>query len=549
MTSPYESRRYLTNFDARLVPHIFTDVLVIGSGVAGLRAAIEASQYGQVLVVTKAGLEDSNTSHAQGGIAVAMNADDRAESHIADTLRVGCGLCDQAVVELVVREGPKRIEELLQWGAAFDRQAGRLVFGREGGHSTNRVIHARGDATGRELATTLIRKLGQQPTIRVFENCFAIDLVTIDGRCAGAITYHHKYGHQLFWARQTILACGGIGRLYRETTNPRVATADGHAMGYRAGAVLKDMEMVQFHPTTLYVAGASRALISEAVRGEGAYLVDRDGQRFMDQYHPDGELAPRDVVSRAIVQQMARTGATHVYLDVRHLGRERFARRFPQICQLCSEFDIDVGKDLIPVRPSAHYMIGGLATDERACTSVPDLLACGEVACTGLHGANRLASNSLLEGLVFGRIAGQTAGEALSRARGRLQHADVRSSIEPSARTALDLNDVCNSLRSVIWRNVGIERIGQRLAETNDIVQFWGRYVMDKVFDDRFGWEVQNMLTVGRLIAAAAQTRAESRGVHYRSDYPQPNDRQWRCHVALQRQDAALSQVLVPCED
>jgi L-aspartate oxidase len=297
------------------------------------------------------------------------------------------------------------------------------------------------------------------------------------------------------------------------------------------------------------VAGATRALISEAVRGEGAYLVDRDGHRFMPEHHPDAELAPRDVVSRAIVRQMEQTGSTHVYLDVRHLGAERFAKRFPQISQLCAEFDIDPGRDLIPVRPSAHYTIGGVACDRLGRTCVENLLACGEAACTGLHGANRLASNSLLEGLVFGQVAGQTAGEVLSAQAGELRPVDVRSRIESSARTELDVSDVKNSLRSVMWRNVGIERVGDRLTETVEIIEFWGRYVLDKVFDEPWGWELQNMLTVGRLVAMSAGARLESRGVHYRSDLPSSDDKHWRCRIDLQRQETGPKKTLHPCGD
>ncbi len=550
----YDTRRYLTNFDSRRVPHILTDVLVIGSGAAGLRAAVEAAQHANVIVVTKAAAQESNTYDAQGGIAVAIGPRDTTESHVDDTLRVACGLGDRQAIELMVRQGPERIEELIEWGATFDtdtqKDQGRtgtgsarahtLALAREGGHSAARIVHALGDATGKEVATTLLRVARQTERIRMFENCFVIDLITIEGNCVGAITFHEKYGHQLIWARQTILASGGCGQVYRETTNPALATADGHAMAYRAGAVLRDMEMVQFHPTTLYVAGASRALISEAVRGEGARLVDRQGNRFMPDYHPDAELAPRDVVSRAILDHMVRTGATCVYLDVRHIAEEHFKRRFPSITQLCAAFDIDVSKDLIPVRPSAHYMVGGAQTDLDARTSVRGLLACGEVASTGVHGANRLASNSLLEGLVFGAIAGQTAGRDLHAGGAAQLPLDVRSQIAPSDRTVLDLTDVRNSLRALCWRNTGIERNGDRLAETIHIIEFWGHYVMDKVFDDQFGWETQNMLTVARLTAFAAGRRTESRGVHYRSDYPQTDDRNWRRHLMLRRSDAGI---------
>jgi L-aspartate oxidase len=542
----YDSRRYLTNFDSRRVPHLFTDVLVIGSGIAGLRAAIEAAGHVPTLLITKSKLSDSNTSAAQGGIAVVTDPSDSFESHIADTLTVACGLGDRRAIERIVREGPARVQELVDWGASFDRVGGALARGREGGHAAARVIHAQGDATGKEVADTLIRVARQSDGLRIFEDCFTIDLLTIDGQCAGAITFHPKYGHQMFWARQTILATGGCGQLYRETTNPAVATGDGHAMGWRAGAVLRDMEMVQFHPTTLYIAGASRALISEAVRGEGAYLVNRKGERFMGGYHPDGELAPRDVVSQAILAEMVKTGATCVHLDVRHIGAERFTRRFPWIAQLCRRFEIDIAKDLIPVRPAAHYMVGGLAVDEHTRTTVPGLLACGEAACTGVHGANRLASNSLLEGLVFGAEAGHQAACDLT-AGSSLYAAELRNWTAQSPRTELDIADVCNSLRSVMWRNAGIERHGDRLAETRDIIEFWGHYVMDKVLDDRAGWETQNMLTVARLIAAAAARRTESRGVHYRTDFPATDDANWRKRQSLVRTEDGIRFSDEPC--
>src|SRR5690606_31972976 len=311
-------------------------------------------------------------------------------------------------VRLVAEEGPKRVLELLEWGANFDRQAGNpydLAFTREGGHSFARILHAYGDATGRELATTLIRTAIGRDAIRISEQCFAIDLLTDDNRCLGALALVDGRV-TIIWARRTILASGGTGQLYRESTNPRIATGDGQAMAYRAGAALQDMEMVQFHPTTLYVAGSSRALITEAVRGEGAHLIDRNGYRFMGDYHELAELAPRDVVSRAIVEQIRKTNYTHVYLDVRHLPAEQFRERFPQLSQLVDQFDIDPARDPIPIHPAAHYMIGGVDADQEARTSLAGLFAVGEAACSGLHGANRLGSNPPLDGLAFGARAG-----------------------------------------------------------------------------------------------------------------------------------------------
>ena len=535
MSHLYDSRRYLTDFDTRRAPNILTDVLVIGGGVAGLRAAIEAAQYGEVIVLVKSQMHESNTAWAQGGIAAALSENDSCEAHAEDTLRVGCDLGDPEAVRVLVQEGPACVEELSRWGARLDRSGGDLATGREGGHSAARVVHAGGDATGLELVDTLLRVAGQNERIRIFEQCFAIDLITQDSVCLGAITFHPKYGHQLIWAQGVVLATGGCGQLYRETTNAPSCTADGQAMAYRAGAVLADMEMVQFHPTTLYVAGAARALISEAVRGEGAYLVTRDGRRFMQDIHPQAELAPRDVVSRAIRAENIRCGTTCVYLDVRHLDGERFRRRFPRISELCLKFGIDIRRDLIPVRPSAHYMIGGVKTELHGRTNVDRLWACGEVACAAVHGANRLASNSLLEGLVFGLRVARDLGQRLVSAPAPASALHLQNRVEPSERTELDIPDVRNSLRSMMWRNVGIERNADRLEEALEIVEFWGRYVMDKVFDDCYGWETQNLLTVARLIIRATNHRHESRGVHYRSDHPETDPQNWNRHVHMRK--------------
>src|SRR5688572_23252123 len=415
MLEPITQRRYLLPFNAARLPQQFTDVLVIGGGVAGLRAAIAAAdEHADVLLLTKDTVAESNTWYAQGGIAAVLQPLDSYESHVQDTLIGGAGLCDEKAVRIVVEEGPKRVLELLEWGANFDKKPGNahgLAFTLEGGHSFARIIHAYGDATGKELAQTLIRTVRSRDNIRISENSFAIDLISDDGKCLGAIALIDGNVH-IIWAKRTIIASGGAGQLYRESTNPRIATADGHAMAYRAGAALNDMEMVQFHPTTLYVAGASRALITEAVRGEGAYLVDRNGYRFMTDYHPSKELAPRDVVSRAIVTQIRKTHHTHVYLDVRHLPNPQFRERFPQLARLLDEFGIDASKDLIPIHPAAHYMIGGIDVDGWGRSCLPGLYAVGEASCTGLHGANRLGSNSLLEGLAFGARAGTEAAKA-----------------------------------------------------------------------------------------------------------------------------------------
>jgi len=535
---PFSDRRCLIPFRATLLPQIFTDVLVIGAGVAGCSAALSAVKghgSAEVIVTTKGRLPDSNTYWAQGGIAAVLDAmHDDTEQHIADTLTAGAGLCDEPVVREVIEAGPAAIAHLIDAGMRLDRDAqGELKLGKEGGHSQNRIVHSDGDATGKALATTLFDNARAHERIRLFEDCFVLDLITTgdrpgQGECVGAITHHPKHGLQVIWARAVILAAGGCGKVYRETTNPNVATGDGLAMAYRAGAVMQDMAFMQFHPTTLYIAGASRSLITEAVRGEGAILIDKTGHRFMPEYDQRAELAPRDIVSRSILEQMVKTGHSHVYLDVRPMGLNKFRGRFPGIAKLLQQFDIDPATTPIPVHPSAHYMVGGVAVDAHTRSSLPGLYACGEASCSGLHGANRLASNSLLEGLVFGEVAGRVCLERLEdnglgdAALNTARPYKIISDIRPSDRSELDLADVRSSLRSVMWRHVGIEREGDRLAEVLQMFDFWATYTLDKIFDERIGWEVQNLLTIGSLITRSALWRKESRGTHYRLDHPEP---------------------------
>lgn len=535
-TRQADIRRYLVPVNTNSTQQLFTDCLVIGAGIAGLRAAIEAAAHCNVTLVCKGTFSDSNTWNAQGGIASVLDKSDSFESHIADTLKTGGGIADTTVVERVVKEGPALVRQLVEWGTEFDRVDGEIDITLEGGHSHARIAHSHGDSTGRGIAESLGRKVRQTGSINVIENFYTIDLLTDEhNECIGAIGRRPSGNLQIIWAGATILATGGAGRLYRETTNPECATADGLGMAYRAGVVLRDMEFMQFHPTTLYIAGASRALVTETLRGEGAILRDGNHEPFMKEYDPAGELAPRDVVSRAILDRMLKTGATHVYLDIRHFDKPHFQRRFPLISELCESFDIDISKDMIPVRPSAHYMIGGVKTDANAATNIGRLFACGEVASTGLHGANRLGSNSLLEGLVFGKIAGQTAAETIN---GTIKPEYHRMQIEVplSDRSRLDAEDVRNSLRALMWRNVGIIRQETPLTEAGEIIAFWRRYVMDKVFTNAFGWECQNMLTVAGLMAHAAKERKESRGVHYRKDFPARDDANFVKHIELKRE-------------
>lgn len=518
----YHEREMLIPFRSALLPQIFTDVVIVGTGVAGLRAAIEASQQNDVIVLAKESIDLSNTSWAQGGIAAVMNAKDSINAHIQDTLEAGAGLCEPSAVRALVEEGPVEIQQLLKWGMRVDRdESGQPALGLEGGHHCHRIIHSDGDATGVELARCLVEKVRQQRRVRVFDRCFAIDILVDQRngqrRAAGVLTWHPRHGLQIIWAKATVLASGGCGQIFRETSNPKVATGDGVSMAWRAGATVTDLEFMQFHPTTLYVAGAPRHLISEAVRGEGAKLVDRDGVSIMRDLHELADLAPRDVVSRAIVKHLAKSGESHAWLDARCMGSTGFSKRFPGLSRMLAGFGLDGGRNLIPVHPAAHYSIGGVETDLYGRTNVSALYACGECAATGVHGANRLASNSLLEGLVFGRRVAQAIDlDALAAA----VPVPLTHEVERPERGELDLADVRSSLRSAMWRNVGIERSSTKLSDMLEMFAFWGRYAFDSVFDEPMGWETQNMLTSARLMVLAALARNESRGTHTRLDRP-----------------------------
>ncbi len=528
-----EPRRYLISFDNHTSSHVFTDVLIIGSGIAGLSAAIQAARHNSVLILTKDKIDENNTAYAQGGIAVALSPKDTLAKHAKDTLDAGQGLCNKIAVNRIVSEGPKRVKELIDLGAAFDKENSRLIFTQEGGHHFPRIIHAQGDSTGREVEHTLIHTMRENKNIKISEHTFAIDLITKDNICHGVVAWHAKKGVMLVWAKQTILATGGCGQVYRETTNPDVATGDGLAMAYRAGATLQDMEFVQFHPTTLYIAGAVRFLISETVRGEGGILRNKNGERFMPKYHPQAELAPRDVVSQSILKEMQKTDHTNVYIDVRHIPKERLYARFPKIKEICASFGIDIAKDLIPVRPSAHYMVGGIKVNRFSRTNIKQLYACGEVACTGMHGANRLGSNSLLEGLVTGYTSGIDACKSIRKMKPELLPYAIHESMGLSKISWLDLEDIQNSLKSLMWRDAGIERDERHLLEAEEMIEMWSSYVMDKEFSNPAGWELQNMLLVSRLIVSSAQKRKESRGVHHRSDYPETDNNHWKRHIII----------------
>ena len=533
--------RYLIPFSPKRVPHYFTDVLIVGTGISGCRAALELDPAIQGVMLTKGNFSLSNSSHAQGGIAGALDPEDDIRNHANDTIEVGVGLCDEQVVREVVGEAPERIRELVKYGAQFDLTDGDISLTREGGHSHSRVAHALGDATGREIMRALTFQVKQRENLQIWEETFVIDLLTSDQKCCGAVVWNARHGKTLIWAKQTILAAGGSGCLYRETTNPSVATGDGHAIAFRAGAELRDMEFMQFHPTVLYIAGSSRYLISEAVRGEGAYLVDSHGVRFMEEYHEDLELAPRDEVSRAITSQMEKTRHPSVYLDFSPIKPSRIEKRFPHIGKVCQEFGLDIKKDLIPVRPGAHYMLGGVTIDHQGRTTLPGLWAAGEATSSGLHGANRLASNSLLEGLVFGRRVGQLASEYAGSMSDTFTAVPIDwPGFDRHEYEELNLSDVRNSLTSLMWRNMGIRRDAEGLQEAEDQVAFWDRYVSTWEFRSQEGWELQNMLIVARLMIAAAKERTESRGTHFRNDFPEEDPRQAK-HIALTNEDNGTS--------
>ena len=527
-------RRYLVRFDPKRVPHVFADVLIIGGGIAGIRAALAVDPKLHVILVTKDVLAESNSAHAQGGIAGALEPPDDVTCHGADTLAAGKGLCDPDVVESVVAEAPNRIRELIDMGAVFDRKDGEIALTQEGGHRHRRVAHALGDATGKEIIRALTARIREKQSVQIWEKTFTIDLLTHEETCRGAMVWSEHHGKTLVWAKQTILATGGAGRLFRETTNPEIATADGHAMTFRAGVELADMEFMQFHPTVLYIAGSSRHLISEAVRGEGAYLRDCTGYRFMGDYAEAAELAPRDVVSRAITDQMRKTDHPCVYLDLTHLERSLVKWRFPHISKLCAEFGMDITADKIPVRPGAHYMIGGVTVDRQGQTNLPGLWAAGEATSTGLHGANRLGSNSLLEGLVYGVRAGREASNLALKQPDNFTAIPLVSDwprSEPDDEQ-LNLVDLGNSLTSLMWRNAGIRRDADGLAAAAEQIGFWDRYVSAREFAEPRGWELQNLLLVSRLMTTGAAARTESRGVHHRSDYPQTDPEQAR-HIRI----------------
>jgi L-aspartate oxidase len=516
---------------------LHADFLIIGSGIAGLRAAVELSGAGSILILTKAGPREGNTGNAQGGIAAAVGPGDSPALHAADTLAAGDGLCDPLAVEVLVGEGPRYVRELMDWGAAFDRDAaGNPALAIEGAHSARRVLHAH-DATGREIGRVLWRRASALPGVRTSDHARAVSLI-VDarvGRCVGARVLDEDGGTSVVRAKVILLATGGAGHVYSDTTNPPVATGDGVAMAYRAGAKVADLEFIQFHPTALKISGQPRFLLSEALRGEGARLLNEAGERFMERYDPKGDLAPRDRVARSIELESRRTGAP-IYLSLQTLDPNFVHERFPLISAACRAAGLDLARDRIPVGPAAHYIMGGVQTDLDGRTTIGGLFAAGEVACTGVHGANRLASNSLLEGLVFGARAGLAMRADLKY--GVPVDAEPNRFAPPAvAGDALEFHaDAGPRLQAAMWRDVGLFRNRISLeAVVNEFEPTWRSLAAWTANDrplDAEGWRVASILTVGRLIARAALRREESRGGHYRDDFPVRDDLHWQRRIS-----------------
>jgi len=517
------------------------DYIIIGSGIAGLFTALSAARHGSVLLLTKAALEESNTRYAQGGIAAAMSPADSPRLHYEDTIAAGAGLCDERAVEVLTSEAPDRIRNLLSLNVPFDRQGSELALGLEGAHRARRVLHAGGDATGFHIEQTLCRAL-RDAGVEVIEGCFVTGIVIEKERAIGVRALSDQESGtaetRLFPGKHIILASGGAGQIFSHTTNPPVATGDGLALAYRAGAALADIEFYQFHPTALAVAGLPSFLISEAVRGEGAYLRNADGERFMLRVDPRGELAPRDVVARAISAEMLRSGTDRVFLDLSHLPHEMIRRRFPTIDAYCLKAGLDMTVDPLPVAPAAHYLMGGVQTNLWGETTVPGLYACGEVACAGVHGANRLASNSLLEGLVFGARIVERISESPERKASQLDENALRINLPASL--PADSNRVdkptLEALQKLMWTQVGLVRDEAGLVLARTQLTGWERSLSEP--RSAADHELRNMILIGRLMTEAAIERRESRGGHFRVDFP-AEDPRWRRHIVLSHGSAA----------
>lgn len=514
------------------------DFIIVGSGIAGLYAALLARNHGSVCILTKGSIDECNTKYAQGGIAAAVGADDDPDLHLRDTIEAGAGLVDEHAARILVEAAADRIADLVNFGVPFDAADGEVSLGKEAAHSRNRILHAGGDSTGAHIEISL-SGVAQMSRITIKEHVQVEDIIVEGGRAVGvrALDSRANVGAR-FDAGAIILATGGVGQLFKVSTNPDIATGDGIAVAYRAGADVTDMEFIQFHPTALRLPGVPVFLISEAVRGEGGVLRNAAGERFMVDQHPQAELAPRDVVARAIVSEMRKTGADHVLLDISHLPPERVKARFPQIYRHCLAHGVDMTREPVPVSPAAHYMMGGVRTNTWGETSIPGLYACGECACTGVHGANRLASNSLLETVVFAkRIVERVVrgGGGIEVDKTTLRADDVVRTLADVSRETSAAAPTRDAVQSLLWNNVGIVREAAGLQEASQRLASWRSSL--SAANDRAGLELASMVTAGQMMAEAALVREESRGAHYRTDFPDTRD-EWRRHIVFRLEKA-----------
>jgi L-aspartate oxidase len=525
--------RYLINFDLTKLKIIYTDFLIVGSGIAGLYTSLKIYDRGEVVLLTKSKLKESNTEYAQGGIAVALGDKDSPRLHMEDTLKAGANFCDPEAVEVLVTEGPKCVEELIELGTKFDKVEGKYKTALEAAHQRPRILRARGDATGAEIERALSEKVINENKIKTKENILIVDIIAEHNTCYGLLALDSNTNEIVaYLAKVTILASGGAGQLFSNTTNPNVATGDGIAMAYRGGAKVTDLEFIQFHPTALFHQGSPKFLISEAVRGEGAILKNINGESFMHSYHPRAELAPRDIVARAIIDQMKKTKNDYVYLDATKI-KDKFSQRFPTIYKNCLALNIDPEKEYIPVAPAAHYTMGGIKTDTWGQTNLTNLYACGECTSTGVHGANRLASNSLLEGLVFGNRITQKIKENITYSSiNKLEELKLSYNAHQSQKKYKEYNpsELKTELQKLMWDKVGIIRNSSDLKKARQKISEW-EFILKSELNTTDDFELANLIILAGLITNSALQREESRGAHYRKDFPDRDDINWKKHI------------------
>lgn len=529
------NNRYLVDFNSNELEKVYNDVLIIGSGIAGIYTSLNIDEKYKILILTKEKMDMSNSVLAQGGIAVSLGKSDSPELHFKDTLYAGAGLCNEETVWVLVNEAASNIKDLCKYGVNFDRtEEDTLSLSREAAHSKNRIIHA-GDTTGKEVLDTILAEAVKRKNIEIKERVMAVDLITENGECRAILAYdEQKDKYCIYMAPVIIIASGGYGRLYYNTTNPEMATGDGACMAYRAGCELMDLEFVQFHPTVLYHKDNKSFLISEAVRGEGGILRNIHGERFMSRYHELLELAPRDVVSRAIFEEMKRTDSTNVFVDITHKDKEWLENRFPNIYKTCLEYGIDMSKDYIPVAPAEHYCMGGIKVDVYGRTNIKGLFACGEAACNGIHGANRLASNSMLEGLVFGKkISGQV--DEIISSQGADFHLNEVISRTDRVKKDIDSEELIVEIQKLMVEKAGIVRDEKALKEALLRLDEIEEQVRDMEIVTNKDMELSNIVLVSKFIIASALERQESRGAHFRSDFPQTDDVLWKRNIIIKK--------------